>query len=374
MMRITAICAAMLAACASPSAAQQLAADGGLLSVAGKTIALPGAGWRQVLSSASGGRDSVRTVALLRETNGALRALAIVRTNETKRSAIFPTTRRCERLDSYFAEIRYDTNRDGYCQWSSLLRVDWAGAAARNSEADRFTHEISSALEAAGVTKPDLFLQFGARARTIAHVIDMRFYVPSDLPAPLAGAPSWFSGGERAALPAGAVTTIESLKGWSALAQGRLEDSVRLVSGIAPLPDPFAPGGASRPGERLARMDRATLETKLPAPYLDAARQDAARDETPGNDASWSLWKRSLAKVATYRVASGLDSITVGWLITGSAAQGFGFAGIDAVLAPALAYANEIFWATSGVGAPSAPLTPHEFPEIGEEQVQKPAK
>ena len=55
----------------------------------------------------------------------------------------------------------------------------------------------------------------------------------------------------------------------------------------------------------------------------------------------------------------------VSWLITGSVAQGFAFASINAVARPVMAYVNEIAWANSGIGKAAATLAPVDFPEIG---------
>ena len=84
---------------------------------------------------------------------------------------------------------------------------------------------------------------------------------------------------------------------------------------------------------------------------------------------AWSLWKRSAYKIVSYRIAATVDSLAVSWVITGSVYQTLAYAGINIVIKPFLAYANEIAWAGAGVGKPKASLLSADFADIGTEIV-----
>ena len=145
----------------------------------------------------------------------------------------------------------------------------------------------------------------------------------------------------------------------------------RLAATDTALPWPW-PGDVVREARRLqahgplldlraaGALDDAELQRQLAV--VDAMLAERERQR-------WSLWTRSAYKVATYRIASYVDSLAVSGIITNSPGQTFAYATINAVVQPVMAYVNEIGWANWGVGRASAPLIPVNFPEIGRDRL-----
>jgi uncharacterized membrane protein len=137
----------------------------------------------------------------------------------------------------------------------------------------------------------------------------------------------------------------------------------RLPAGNPPLPEPGDLGMMR--AHRLAALEGRLGDGGLaPADRAATLREAEAAQRVPERQ-PWSLEARSFSKVVTYRIASTVDTLLVSWFVTGSAAQTLGFAGVNAVVKPVLAYVNELAWASSGVGRPRASLVPVELGPIG---------
>jgi uncharacterized membrane protein len=327
--------------------AASVAASASIYSQDGKQLPLPGGPWTVI---ADHGNAAAHGVVLAQLEGNALRGLAIVHTNPVKTANIFGTASDCSRTDGYFATIRYDTPLDGYCAYSKPVLPD-------DTASDALWADAKARLAATHVELPVMFQQVGVRARTRDNFIDVRYYFPAN---------------GIAAVPRGSATLREStaaLQAWADLLQPSLEAGLRgrLPASLAAVPWPHQIAEVSA---ELTRGAHAPLELLHAAGALDDAeydRQLALADAALAEreQLRWSLWLRSAYKVATYRVLSYVDAVVVSGIITFSAAQSLIYATVNAAGQPIMAYANEIGWAGSGVGRPSASLQPVDFPEIG---------
>lgn len=352
------LAALLLALPLRDAAAQPAALTGAVLTLAGKSVPLPGAGWR-ILAEGEAGPERMQVAILARAGDT---ALAVIRANPAPRRAIHPLARDCTRRDSYFAAIRYDTPVDGYCDFGNLVLPDWQAAEGVWGMA-------AQALRAAAVPLPAALVEVGAQARNQAHAVDVRYYLPlpqADTP------PTAAEGWARHPLsPAGGLGNPQTalvaaqLIAFAWTLQPELERGLRgrLAATNPPLPEPW-----DMPG--LQQRRRIALDGLLAGSGLAAAERAALLDEAEAAQRQperqpWSREQRALAKVVSYRLASTTDTLLVSWLVTGSAAQTFGFAAANAVLKPMLAYVNEMAWASSGVGRPRTSLVPVDLGPIG---------
>jgi uncharacterized membrane protein len=326
---------------ALPDAAPEPTRDG--FAVDGKQVPLPSGAWTRLANITDAAADATM---LARLDGKHLLGLVAIRANPKKTTDIFGTASDCSRSDIYFSTIRYDTPVDGYCSYAKLVIPD---DALKN---DALWAAVRTRLAEAGVIIPPALLVVGARARTRENYIDARYYFPTD-------------GAMSEAGPA--------LQAWADLVQLPLELGVRgrLPPSVAEVPGPMQVADVQA---ALIRQAHAPLERLHAAGAIDdaefqrqLAQADAALAERERQ--RWSLWKRSAYKVATYRALSYVDAITVSWIITFSPEQSFVYATINAVAQPIMAYANEIGWAGSGVGRPTASLLPVDFPEIGRDRL-----
>ena len=332
------------------SAAPHVADPVSTYAVDGKLVPLPGDGW-MVLDSES--MDGITGTVLVRMDGNTLAGLAVAYTNQHKRTSIFGSSSECARGDIYFAVNRYDTPDDGYCVYGKQVIPGQA------TPDNKLWGKALDRLAAAGTSIPSSLMTVGMRVRTRENILEVRYYFTPT--------PELF---DRDRDDTGlAVDPVAALQNWADLMQEPIELGVR---GRRPAAEAQAPWPWDAETVRAAIIDQAhapllalaavgalePIALRLHLALADAAL--AARERQ-----RWSLWSCSAYKVATYRAASYADSTVVSWLITGSVAQGFAFASINAVARPVMAYVNEIAWANSGIGKAAATLAPVDFPEIG---------
>lgn len=318
--------------------------------VDGKLVPLPGDGW---MTLARDETDRITGTVFARLDGKVLTGLALAHTNQLAQTAIIGTSSECGRSDLYFALTRYDTPEDGYCLYGK--QVIPSQAAADN----RLWAKALDRLRADGIPLPSPLMMIGARARTRENLLDVRYYfIP---PATLTNRDRDDTG-----LSADPVAALQT---WADMMQEPLELGVR---GRALPPNASLPWPWDAEAVNTAIIDQAhaPLMALAAAGALDPAalrQQLAQADEALAirERQRWSLWSRTVYKVATYRAASYVDSAAVSWLITGSVGQGFAFASINAVARPIMAYVNEIAWAHSSIGKAPASLTPVDFADIG---------
>jgi len=354
---------------APPPAPEAVAADPapdarGGFALAGKQIPLPRGAWTRLAEDTS---ETAAGVVLARFDGKALLGLAVIHANPRKTADIFGTTSDCARSDILFSTIRYDTPVDGYCSYAKAV------AFADEAQGDPLWARARARLAEAGAVLPEAMLVVGARARTRENFVDVRYYVPAED----AGSVAEPAGVRRVAAQATDASVsrdqVMALQLWADLLQRPLEFGVRgrLPEAAAVVPWPW---WTREVQAALVRQAYVPLEALRAAGAIDdtelrrqRALADAAMEERERQ--RWSLWVRSAYKVATYRVLSYVDALVVSGIITFSAAQSFTYATINAVAQPIMAYANEIGWAGSGVGRPSASLQPVDFPEIGRDRL-----
>jgi uncharacterized membrane protein len=325
----------------------------------GKQVPLPSGSWTVL---AEGPDAGVAGAVLARLEGTALLGLAVAHVNPEITKAIFGTAGDCGRSDIWFSVIRYDTPVDGYCSYAKAVASEdaagddslWAVARAR--------------LAHSGISLPPVFLVVGARARTRESFVDVRYYFPPDDAMQLSGV----AGAIKVAASPGLQEEAVALQAWADLLQQKLEFGLRgrLPSAEAELPWPER---RSEVQAALLRQAHAPLEAMRDAGAIDDAELQRQLDVADAALAArerqrWSLWVRSAYKIATYRALSFVDAVAVSWVVTASPEQSFAYAGINAVVQPVMAYVNEIGWAGSGVGRPSAALRVVDFAEIGADQ------
>lgn len=333
---------------------------GGGATLAGKTVPLPGQGWRVLGEGTTGeGEDRMAVAVLGRSGPGGLEALAILRANTAARRAVYPLAQDCTRTDTYFATIRYDTPSDGYCQFGNLVLPD--GSAAEGAWG-----AAVALLAREGTALPPAFVMVGAQARNTAHAVDLRLY----LPRPAGGDASWAAhplspSGRGGAAQAEAL----ALEAYAALLQPALERGLRGLPPLQPLPIPEDTAAVAN--WRQAQVQALLGQAEASGPIGQAERTAALRaaSEVPERQ-DMPLFRRTFWKVVSYRIASTADTLLVSWAITGSATQTLGFAAANAVIKPFVAYANELAWASSGIGRPRASLVPVTLGEIGIDRAQ----
>jgi uncharacterized membrane protein len=323
----------------------------GIFQVDGKQIPLPTGGWT-VLASAS---EAGVTGTILGQLDGtSLAGLVVIHSNPTKTDAILGPSAECGRRDMWFAVTRYDTPEDGFCTYGK--RVMPMPADERAERDNKLWAGVAQQLAEQGVDVPPFLLMVGARARTQENFLDARYYF----------APP--RGYNDAALPP--ATLLAALQNWADLVQEPLELGVRgrfLPRHPRSMPWPWESGAvrmASTAQSHEPLTELAASGALLPA-TLDhqLAQADAAMADR--EQQRLSLWSRSLFKVATYRIASYIDTFAVQTLLTANPAQGVAVATTHAVFKPVLAYANEMYWARSSTGKAPAALLSADFPDIG---------
>ncbi len=361
---------ALLLGLATPAAAQEAppATVSGAITSDGKQAPLPAGTWTVLARDEA---DDITATVLGRLNGKALDALAVVRTNRRKTKEVMGTSSECSRSDSYFAVIRYDTPVDGYCTYANaVLPEPLGGGAAWEAAALR--------LAADGVALPSELMMVGARARTRENLLDLRYYFTAPDPVEPRGGIQLAAWDEAPLNPARAADSpalqqrVSQLRRWADALREPAELGVRgrMPTAMGGLPLPW---NAQEVDARHMAQKRQPLDALRSAGAIDEAeyaRQLAVVEEEAGHppEQSWSLWTRSLYKVVTYRVASTIDTLAVSWFITQSVGQTIGFASINAVTKPFLAYFNEIAWAGSGVGRAKASLASLDFPEIGRDR------
>jgi uncharacterized membrane protein len=319
--------------------------------VDGKHVPLPDGGWIVLARDA----DTRATGTVLGLLDGkVLRGLIVIHTNPNKMTGIFGASSECARSDSYFAAVRYDTPEDGYCTYGKQIAPD------AHADGDSLWGKALAQLSADGVAPPPAFMMVGARARTRENFLDIRYYF---LPDPVL---MHRDHDDTGLTP----DPLAALQTWADLAQEPIELGVRGRSPVAGhdlLPWPWQVNAVN---DALVWQARAPLEELASVGVLDetallhqlALADNALRERERQR---WSLWDRSAFKVATYRIASYVDSVTVTFLVTGSIEQSVGYASINAFIYPVIAYVNEISWAHSGIGKAPASLLSANFPDIG---------
>jgi|GEM_PF-2087396 len=319
--------------------------------VDGKILPLPGSGWTLLATDSN---DGMTATVLGKIAGTTLQGLVIARTNQTPRTDILGTSSECSRSDIPFAVIRYDTPVDGYCAYGKQVVVD-----TRAAPGDTVWPLALQRLQADGVALPPSLMVAGTRARTRENVLDVRYYFAPD---PKLIAPNHDDTGVSSD-PAAA------LQAWADLMQDSLEQGVRgrlpSVYARAPWPWDTEVVNSAIPDQAIAPLQALAAAHVLTAAALADQREKVEAGLVERERQRWSLWTRSAYKVSTYRAASYVDSTAVGWLVTGSATQGFALATISGYIRPILAYINELGWANSSIGKASAPLLPVDFPEIG---------
>jgi uncharacterized membrane protein len=337
------------------------------LIIDGKQVPLPAGNW--TVLSEDRAATGPNGVVLARLDGQNLLGLVVVHSNAQKTTDILGTAADCSRSDIYFATISYDTPVDGFCSYGKLVAPE---AADHSETVDPLWDTARHYLESAGISLPPTLMMVGARARTRENFVDARYYfVAGSTMAETGIAGGQLAVDHMAATPA-SLERVMALQAWADLLQLPLERGVRgrLAAADAALPWPW-PGDAVRDA-RLNQAHAPLLALRAAGAFDDAElqRQLTVVDATLAERERqrWSLWTRSAYKVATYRIVSYIDSLTVSGIITNSPGQTFAYATINAVVQPVMAYINEIGWANSGVGRPSAPLTPVNFPEIGRDR------
>jgi hypothetical protein len=270
-------------------------------------------------------------------------------------TAIFGTSNQCNRSDIAFAVTRYDTPEDGYCVYSKNV------APTGRADPSSLWGKALSQLMADGVKVPPEFMMVGIRARTREHYLDARYYF---LPDPALMHRDF---GDTGLTP----DPIKALQVWADLAQESIELGVRgrLPGRSVALPWPWQTNAVRDALVWQARRPLEDLAAVGAFDNVELLHQLALADHTlvDREQQRWSVWERSAYKVATYRAASFVDTTAVTAIVTGSTSLGLGYAGVMAVFKPAVAYANEIFWAQAAVGKAPASLLPANFPDIGQD-------
>ncbi len=316
----------------------------------GKRVPLPDGAWTPLARETD---ERATSVVLGRVESGTLLGLVIARTNPHRMDAIFGTSSQCGRSDIAFAVTRYDTPEDGYCVYAKQVAPDL------RAEPGSLWGKAVAALASTGVRMPTALVEVGVRARTRENFLDVRYYF---LPDPALAHPDAQDTGLTP-------DPTAALQAWADLAQEPIELGIRgrRATRLEPLPWPWQ---ANTVKDALVWQARGPLEDLAANGVLDdtallhqLALADRALVERERQ--RWSVWERSAYKVATYRVASFVDTVAVVTLVTGSPATGLGYAGFTAVFKPLVAYANELLWAQAGVGKAPTSLLPANFSDIG---------
>ncbi len=328
----------------------------GVFAIDGKLVPLPVGTWTILARE----KDSRATgVVLGRVESHSLTGLVIMHANPAKATAIFGSSDQCGRSDIDFAVVRYDTPEDGYCTYGKLVVPD------RNPSGNGLWQTALVRLTSMGVSLPDAFMMVGARARTRENFVDARYYFLPD-PAMM----------HRDREDTGLTPDpVEALMTWADLLQEPLEAGLR---GRRPLGNPELPWPwqTNAVKDALLWQVRGEMDELAGAGVLGGTEllnqlAQANRALTEREHQRWSLWERSLYKVGTYRIASYVDAVTVSWLVLGNVQQSVGYATLNSMIYPTIAYLNEIAWARSGIGKAPASLLPAGFPEIGRDSATR---
>ena len=313
--------------------------DGGqTVTIAGKQAALPNGKWVEIARTREG---AIEAVAVARIDAKRLSALAVLRANTDPTSDIVGAPPDCGRSDLPYVVIRFDTPRDGYCAYVKPIATS-LGQTDANGSANPIWLQALTRLRNDGVAIPATLNNATARARTRTNFLDARYYFPAE------------------------TVDVTALQAWTLLLQEPMELGLRgrLEQAGLTLPSPSEePVHAAV--TRIRRLQAAGAIDQTEADRLIAAHAASIDAEHQ----AWSLWKRSAYKIVSYRIAATIDSLAVSWVITGSVYQTLAYAGINIVIKPFLAYANEIAWAGAGVGKPKASLLSADFADIGTEIV-----
>jgi uncharacterized membrane protein len=322
------------------------------LVLAGKPLQLPAGSWATLAEGADGGVDGGVSSIILGQIEGRhLISLLIVRTNTERTAAMIGPPAECARQDIYFAVVRSDAPRDGYCSYGKLVIPNdqaagdplWGGALDK--------------LRLSKIDVPVAMMAVGARARTVENFLDVRVYFATDASAVMSR--------DRLEGDRPMQIRIDALRAWSDLLDEPLTMGVRGREPIGSVAIP-PPWPAMDVEQALIAQTRAPLQALRQEGALDEAgyQRQVGLAEVAGlrrDQERWSLWTRSMYKAATYRAATYVDSFAVAWALTGDIRQSLGFANFSGMLTPVVAYANEMGW---GDTAKAQPLPPN-FPEIG---------
>ena len=345
---------ALVASGSAPAAAPSAAALPPTYDLGGKKVPLPPGTWTALVRRDS---DNIAAVVLAQRDGRTLTGLVIARTNIAPTSNIIGTAPDCGRWDLYFAVTRFDTPRDGYCTYAKRIVPQLPPPANETN----LWHMAADRLTGDAVTLPPAMFEVGARARTREHFLDVRYYFANE-----ADVSTW--PGKADTDPA-TQARVDSLRAWADLLQEPMERGLRAqapVGGVAlPAPMPIAAVDAA-----LSRQIRAPLHYLRAAGAIDEAAYEsqlkrAERDALFREQQRWSLWTRSLVKVATYRAGAYLDTIATTWVVLGNVGQAFSLANLNAVVKPVVAYGNEVGWAAVGIGRPREALLSASFGDIG---------
>ena len=318
------------------------------LALAGKTLQLPAGSWTTLAEATDGGVSSV----VLGQIEGRrLTSLLIARTNTEKTAAMIGPPAECARQDIYFAVVRSDSPRGGYCSYGKLVIPNDQAAG------DPLWGAASDKLRQAKIETPVAMMAVGARARTPENFLDVRVYFATDASAVMSR--------DRLEADRPMQIRIDALRAWADLLDGPMTSGVRgrgPIGGVAmpppwPAPDVEQALIAQTRAPLLALRDLGALDETAYQRQVGLAEVAALRREQE----RWSLWTRSMYKTATYRAATYVDSFVVAWAITGEIRQSLAFANFSGMMTPVVTYANEFGW---GETAKAQPLPPN-FPEIG---------
>ena len=316
--------------------------------LAGKPLPLPAGSWTTLAELTESG---VSSVILGQIEERRLTSLFIARTNTGKTTAMIGPPAECARQDIYFAVVRSDAARDGYCFYAKLV------IPSDKAAGDPLWGAALDKVRDAKIEMPVALMAVGARARTPENFLDMRVYFSADASSVMSR--------DRLDADRPMQTRIDALRAWSDLLE---EPAILGVRGRQPI------GAAAIPPPWPAPDVEKALIAQTRAPLL-ALRDAGALDEAgyqrqvglaevvalQREQERWSLWTRSMYKTASYRAAAYIDSFVVSWAITGEIRQSLNFANLTSLLTPAVTYANEMGW---GGPAAAQPLPPN-FPEIG---------
>ncbi len=318
------------------------------LVLAGKPLQLPAGSWTTLAEAVDGGVTSV----ILGQIEGRrLTALIIARTNTAKTDAMIGPPAECARQDIYFAVVRADSPRDGYCSYGKLVIPNDQAAG------DPLWGAASNRLRQDKIEAPVAMMTVGARAWTLENFLDVRVYFATDAAAVMSR--------DRLETDRPMQIRIDALRAWSDLLEEPLTLGVRGREPIGSVAMP-PPWPATDVEKALIAQTRAPLLVLRDGGALDDAgyQRQVGLAEVAAlrrEQERWSLWTRSMYKSATYRAATYIDSFVVAWTITGQIRQSLAFANFSGMLTPVVTYANELGW---GETAKAAPLPPN-FPEIG---------
>ena len=287
--------------------------------------------------------------------DGVLRALLFARTNTAPMQRMPAAPADCARTDLFFTVIRIDTARDGYCAWGKLVIP---GDQAADDPAWRMTLDH---LHVARVARPAAFMMTGAQARTQENFLDLRYYFATEARMVMSR--------QRAGEDAYVQARLDGLRAWADLLEEPAAYGLRgrLPTDMARLPQPWPNEDVEAALQRQTHQPLEQLRSSGAIDDLTYKRQTAQADALAREreQQRWSLWTKSMYKTTTYRVASYLDTVAVGWVVTGEFGQSLSLANWTGLVKPLLIYLNDVAWTFVGRQPQDVPEIRTTFPEIG---------